>query len=118
MSGIYIQGMEMPTSCIACRLNYGEKRPEHGLTIYCPFSNGVIPWRDQPFNSGHLSSCGIVPVPEHGDLIDRDALLESEPEYFIPNYNSDGYLADGEGAYTSVQIEDAPTVIPADKEET
>lgn len=71
-----------------------------------------------PDGQGEIKNSGVkfrwMPVPSHGELIDRDALLESEPEYFIPNYNSDGYLADGEGAYTSVQIEDAPTIIPAD----
>jgi hypothetical protein len=74
--GVYIKGMEMPTSCIACLLNFGEKRPEYGLTICCPYSDGVISWRDKAFDNGRLASCGIVPVPPHGDLIDRDALIK------------------------------------------
>ena len=71
-----------------------------------------------PDGQGEIKNSGVkfrwMPVPSHGELIDRDALLESEPEYTIPNYNSDGYLADADWAYTSVQIEDAPTIIPAD----
>ena len=72
---ILIKGIEMPTSCIACLLNFGEKRPEYGLTIYCPYSDGVISWRDKAFDNGRLASCGIVPVPPHGKLGDLDALI-------------------------------------------
>ena len=61
--GVYIKGMEMPTSCISCLLNFGEKRPEYGLSICCPYSDGVISWRDMAFDNGRLASCGIVPVP-------------------------------------------------------
>ena len=74
--GIYIKNMEMPKSCIACLLNFGEKRPEYGLTICCPYSDGVISWRDMAFDNGRLASCGIVPVPPHGRLIDADEFLK------------------------------------------
>lgn len=70
---ILIRGMEMPKSCIACLLNFGEKRPEYGLTICCPYSDGVISWHDKAFDNGRLASCGIVHVSPHGRLIDVDA---------------------------------------------
>lgn len=107
MSGIYIKGMEMPTSCIACHLNFGEKRPEHGLTIYCPYSDGVISWRDKAFDNGRLASCGIVPVPEHGRLIDEKDIVPK-----------DGYIiADGMACIPVKDIVNAPTIIPADPED-
>ena len=101
MSGIYIPGMEMP------------KGLGKTITIY---PNGIVRVWVNNKGSGELLEQRAVPVPDHGRLIDGDALLESEPAYTIPNYNSDGYLADAEGAYTEVQIENAPTIIPADKE--
>lgn len=104
--GVYIKGMEMPTSCISCPLNFGEKRPEYGLTIYCPYSDGVISWRDKAFDNGRLASCGIVPVPPHGRLIDADALradwLENGENEYV--YDTNAFLD---------SLDDAPTIIPA-----
>lgn len=86
---VLIKGMEMPTSCIACLLNFGEKRPEYGLTIFCPYSDGVISWRDKAFDNGRLASCGIVHVPPHGRLIDadvQDAQIEALIERHLHGY--------------------------------
>ena len=106
MSGIYIPGMEMPRSCVACLLNFGEKRPEYGLTICCPYSHGVISWRDKALDNGRLASCGIVPVPDHGDLIDKQ-------------YAYQNTMAMGEHTRKIIlkQINALPIVIPADKED-
>jgi len=69
--GVYIN-MEMPTSC-----------------YYCPFADGswgyspphkkrcVVTGRDMPVDDRgvqHNQECPLVPVPEHGRLIDADAL--------------------------------------------
>lgn len=99
--GVYIKGMEMPKSCIACLFNFGEKRPEYGLTIYCPYSNGVISWRDKAFDNGRLASCGIVSIPPHGRLIDADALCEGR----VSNDN------------VVICAKCAPTIIPAEEGE-
>ena len=98
---ILIKGMEMPKSCIACHLNFGEKRPEYGLTIYCPYSDGVISWRDKAFDNGRLASCGIVPVPAHGRLIDADALCDGR----VSNDN------------VVICAKCAPTILPAEEGE-
>ena len=45
-----------------------------------------------------------VPVPPHGDLIDRDALMDS-----------DGDLWDGMWGWSGVKIANAPTIIPAEE---
>lgn len=108
--GIYIENMEMPTSCISCPLNFGEKRPEYGLTIYCPYSDGVISWRDKAFDNGRLASCGIVPVPPHGRFGNLDEFINIK--YELPN----GQKAFNRGFHSGVQyvqrlIMDAPTII-------
>lgn len=56
-----IKGMEMPTSCENCELakhfdGYNEN--------------------DCPFNAFSFYDCPIVALPDHGDLIERDALKE------------------------------------------
>lgn len=61
---ILIKGMEMPSSCSVCRL-FGE----YG----CPFIGAV----GYALTRGERNEdCPLVPVPPHGDLIDRDALIK------------------------------------------
>lgn len=117
MSDILIKGMKMPTSCIACRINFGEKRPEYGLTICCPYSEGVISWRDQAFDNGRLASCGIVPVLKHGNLIDEAELWVEINK--ICDRRDAGIISD----LTCLQqiltaLRHAPTIISASEEET
>ena len=118
MSGLYIPGATMPKSCIACPLNFGEKRPEHGLTICCPFSDGAISWRDNAFENGRLASCEIIPVPEHGDLIDRTAFrYEMDNHYpFDKATQSRHGVEDALKSAVLQMLLAAPTIIPADEE--
>lgn len=85
MSGIYIHGMEMPN-----------KKNGAVLIIYpdgkCAFEDG--------------KTYQAVPVPPHGDLIDRDAL---------PWENQGFMLTDPDEWGLKVwDIEHAPTIIPAE----
>lgn len=94
MSGIYIPGMKMPTSCAECRF-YGE---------YC-YAKG-----DE--NKRSKLPCPLVPVPEHGRLVDADALIAWFEEWYDPN-------ADLEICHVKDILDDnsvAPTIVPADKE--
>ena len=66
--GVYID-MEMPTSCAKCKL-FGE----YG----CPFIGAV----GYALTRGERNEdCPLVPVPEHGDLIDRDKLEKDIDKY-------------------------------------
>lgn len=113
---ILIKGMGMPTSCIACLLNFGEKRPEYGLTICCPYSDGVISWRDKAFDNGRLASCGIVPVPPHGRLIDADALWVEINK--ICDRRDAGIITDLTCCQQLLSaVRHAPTIIPAEEGE-
>jgi len=94
--GTYIPGMEMPTSCAECRF-YGE---------YCYVKGDENRHSNLP--------CPLIPVPEHGDLIDTrpfDVLSFHNPEPGYENTFMDGVL------WMSDKIDDAPVVIPADPEE-
>lgn len=89
MSGIYIPGMEMPGSCYDCPLLY--------VTSLCDGSK----------------DCPLVPVPEHGDLIDRYDLKNKEITIDYDEWDDtfeDGLL------FVADLIDKAPTIIPADKE--
>lgn len=91
---ILIKGMEMPTSCHECVAGYG------GCCYVAPAeSDGICPDHDR------ADFCPLIPVPEHGRLIDADALL---------NDKGVGTQIAGWGKmYHETAIEYAPTIIPA-----
>ena len=54
--------------------------------------------------------CPLIEIPKHGDLIDRDALLESDADV-REDYVCDGYVEDSTLGYSWEKIQNAPTVI-------
>lgn len=102
MSGIYIKDMEMPTSCGYCPI---------GSALYCSLMPGV-PALVKEYNQAlrtnrRHSNCPLVSVSPHGRLIDADALIETLNNNKIPYNNDVNYF-----------LMNAPTIIPADKEQT
>ena len=101
MSGIYIPGMEMPTSCAKCKL-FGE----YG----CPFIGAV----GYALTRGERNEdCPLVPAPPHGRLGDLDELLKEVNRIY------DQYDAGIISEITCMNalawaIRKAPTIIPAD----
>lgn len=95
--GVYIN-MEMPESCIKCKL----------CVSYKCVPTGEIRWSDEfDYDSKRFENCPLVPVPEHGRLIDADALtistavpLDGKPYQYVHIDNIDA----------------APTIIPAEEE--
>ena len=63
--GVYIKGMEMPTSCRACLYS----RTDIRNVDWC-----VLTKKDLPCD------CPLVPVLPHGALIDRDDFFAQCPE--------------------------------------
>lgn len=89
MAGIYIPNMGMP-------------QRDEVITIY---PDGTA-HRHHLGLRLHISESKAIPVPEHGDLIDRDELRKQE------------WVIDGMVHYFEpISIEEAPAIIPADKEE-
>ena len=107
--GVYSKGMEMPTSCDKCPFCDGE--------AWC-----LIPgdWRLR-YNIAHgerLSTCPLVHVPEHGDLVDRDEMFV---EFVVEGQKTTRYKV-GEkwelnGEEIRCVIQRLPTVIPAERGE-
>lgn len=89
MSGIYIPGMEMPKD--------GEK------LYMIAFSDGKACASYKPFEWHE-----VVPVPDHGDLIDLDELRQ----YWLENGENE-YVYDTNSFLYS--LDDAPTIIPAEE---
>ena len=98
--GVYIKGMEMPTSCAECRLmadgwcySVGLEQQEKISTVKRPT------W------------CPLVPVPPHGDLKDADE-LEVIGYCGVPQGYENTF--DSGVMWLAEQIDKLPTIIPAE----
>lgn len=100
MSGVYIKGVEMPINADGCELIIriqpnGELLDLHGF---------------------HIGATAI-PVPDHGRLVEADAVVEQIDEWL----DTVGYPTVGKGLsyYWELLgcIEDTPTIIPATAKE-
>ena len=100
---VLIKGMEMPTSCEKCPCRTSDAFGGLGCQ-----ATGYIPLRkvgqDRP------DWCPLVPVPQHGRLIDADALMKHKGNC----YDADGHLLYAVGTGS---IMCAPTIIPAEEGE-
>ena len=85
---VYIKGMEMPTSCAECRF-CGE---------YCYAKGDENKYSKLP--------CPLIPVPEHGRLVDLDE-IENEIAQISPEDYTAGTIR--------LILDCAPTIIPAEE---
>ena len=112
MSGVYINGMEMPKNCEECPVcDY-----EQGECLVNPGS--FVKWEQRLVRQ---SWCPLVPVPDHGRLIDADAMSEKDNDDFSAAIETAVGFATKQlmiMAHAQLQkaIEIQPTIIPADKE--
>ena len=94
MSGIYIPGMEMPTKCDDCEVLSDD--------LVCPFT-GLRGYNGKP------EICPLIEVPDHGRLIDADALFEEVYKVWGTEYDA------SECNSLMSFINAAPTIIPAEE---
>ena len=107
--GIYLPNMETPKDCLKCP--------------FCLFADGywkcLVDGSHADFGGTcRPSLCPIVPVPEHGRLGDLDELYASLKKWLIQNRHS---MTEATKVWIRGVLEGiaaAPTIIPADKEET
>ena len=94
MSGVYIYGMQKPKKCDDCPLQTADMICEH-------------------------SSCPLIPVPDHGRLIDADALITTFCEWGTRLERGRKLvitMSEAKQAIVDI-IDDAPTIIPADRKD-
>lgn len=66
MAGLYIKGMKMPECCDDCKLFNMEYDA-------CNYTNCSVGYE---YSNKRMDDCPLVEVPDHGDLIDRDAFAK------------------------------------------
>ena len=103
---VLIRGMNIPKNCNSCLFDDG---------VHCmayPRSEDLV----YDISDGKPNWCPLVPVPPHGRLIDADALRELYEEW--ENDKAAGIDIDKCHVPTPVirqNIDDAPTIIPAEE---
>lgn len=105
--GIYLPNIEMPTRCGRCDMCITE-------------ADGDIDWHNVCCITGadiidvgeKMVDCPLVPVPEHGDLIDRrEAIIDANERAY------DFWLSDDEVNSTIQFLNEQIAIIPADPAE-
>ena len=106
--GVYIRDMQMPTRCIACRLNYD--------SCACILTGSRFYKYNTEFDPGEerLSDCPLVPIPSHGRCIDEREVQQLLAE-MIPVaseiINSKAIIE-----WVAEHIPQCSTIIPASEE--
>lgn len=97
---VLIKGMEMPTSCDDCEFCQRDISSYDWCCV--PMTNG----RSKPLDEPVLKPdwCPLIPVPNHGRLIDADAFFD---DLLFPSKQFEQGMRE--------LIGDAPTVIPAEE---
>lgn len=111
---VYIPSMEMPTSCYKCPLWWRD-----GVDIVCPVAHEQFSVADVNILYYRLDNCPLVTVPEHGRLIDADALMEIIKAHDYPLWAH--FNSTDNGMFTiGIQqaVDETPTIIPADGKDT
>ena len=109
--GVYIKGMKMPKSWYDCQFAVD------GMCVAMqPISTRN--WREKETTN----LCPLVPIPDHGDLIDRDALMTSLGMAMDCDGCPNRTMLNFCGLPTEVmevcdELENAPVVIPAERSE-
>ena len=115
---VLIKGVEMPTRCFACSMCDVENEEvncavPHGSYIEYREVYPKVAIQERP------SDCPLIEVPPHGRLIDADAL---KAKMYHDAFETDSPLQKWDGGcwirYKMFEdnLENAPTVIPTDKE--
>lgn len=121
---VLIKGMEMPTSCLkgGCPLD--------GFSCQL-WEDKYWSRVDSPEKMRHRN-CPLIELPDHGDLIDRDALMESLADWQYTespqegsNWRIDKMVTSHEAQYEKYlllgqaydEVSRFPVVIPAERSE-
>ena len=99
--GVYIKGMEMPKSCWDCYFqDCGNCRlKDHKVVDKCIIEDRID------------EDCPLIPVPQHGDLIDRtEAIVDANERAY------DFWSSDAEADATVKFLQEQVSIIPAGEE--
>ena len=111
---VYIKGMEMPKNCGHCPLHhwYWPPTPLSSDEVTCVAVPVCMALKKElpELSEERYEDCPLVPVPEHGRLIDADVLMERF------SYSPEDTAEDRIWIRAARRIIiEAPTIIPAEE---
>ena len=113
---VYIKGMEMQENCYRCMFfrNTTEwGKDDRADILFRCVRTGEETW---DYKGGYLPSCPLIPVPDHGPLIDKDALEQDISDSVVFSGRENNPEIYGANKIIN-RIRHSPTVIPASKED-
>ena len=108
MADILIR-MEMPKTCADCH-DADLPTAIAWLGAKCPWANGIIDPGVYDLRHDRHPNCPLQELPEHGDLISKPALFDEVFKVWGVEY------AESDCNMLMDLINDAPVIVPADKE--
>lgn len=111
---VLIKGLKMPQNCDACPMLY-----EYRFCALTDDHASSIEWKTE---EKRMPNCPLIELPDHGDLIDRDALRnEMRLSESCSRCERDAYRCQYYEEMTVMdvceRIDDAPVVIQAERSE-
>ena len=127
MSGVYIKGMQMPESCAGCPACHSGKNLACEYWLFCGQTGIKL---ENVIGDGKPDWCPLIPVSDHGKLIDADKLiarLERQRTVILHNlpevhameegYTKEDYIFERNGDMVSI-LRNQAGVIPSDMEDS
>ena len=117
---LYLKGMDMPRDCPACPMAHYNKLDEFtGCAVVARKRHAMTTEAGYADTACRPAWCPLAEVPPHGRLIDADALRFARVRFAHSDPAAPGGIRAGgwNAVLTSASIEDAPTVIEADRTE-
>ena len=115
--GVFIKGMEMPKKCAECNFCVNDGKDERPIFVCACKSDDLVNVLVEDYGvvfGFRPSWCPLIPLPEeHGDLIDRDALIEKCGDWYTEEGAECGFI----GSVKSL-LDAQPTIIEAEGSET
>ena len=100
MADILIRGMEMPGTCFMCPLSF-----MNGERLFCHIT------KEEVLKGKIAPECPLVELPEHGDLIDKQAVFKALSEKFK---SSDGFVSWTDAIDIVLRAQE---IVPSNKED-
>lgn len=107
MRGVYIKGMEMPKTCSDCHLC---EQTDYYASPYCRVSDDDDMMCINEIRAKRRDNCPLIPAPDHGRLIDADALIK---ELTLDDEDDNSGASLLMAIFLEV-LKAAPTIIPAE----
>ena len=122
---VLIKGMEMPESCVYRKNGQMITCPLYDVDGYCGALNTEACHKEDET----MPNCPLIPVPEHGRLIDADAISakileiverQKYDDFYAKSFSVGAILREVVNELRGVGLDgfsNAPTIIPAEEGE-